>query len=197
MRRQEDQAVASVMGKALTGEQRAALEAIYEQIDERVHPIVGGHDWWPCRKGCDLCCRTLADLPVLTETEWEYLWEGFERLDPEVQAQVRARVARLAEEEAAGKSRRYYTCPLLDLESGACLVYHNRPAVCRTYGFYVTHSQGNWCDQIEELLKEHGDADIVWGNQVGIDRQLDTLATPMIGLLDWFAEHPAGDECKE
>ncbi|MFY0578486.1 hypothetical protein ACN28S_33065 [Cystobacter fuscus] len=43
--------------KPLTEEQRATLEDVYRRVDARASSISEGHDWWPCRKGCDHCCR--------------------------------------------------------------------------------------------------------------------------------------------
>jgi Fe-S-cluster containining protein len=164
----------------LTGEQRETLEALYRRVDERVSSTTGSHAWWPCRKGCDHCCRHLAAPLTITRWEWTYLWEGFQALSPEVQAEVRARVAELA------GTGRPYTCPFLDRESGGCRVYAHRPLLCRTYGFYLSRGTGNWCHLIRELLDQHGDGDIVWGNQDSVEESLARLSGGTLSLFEWF-----------
>jgi Fe-S-cluster containining protein len=176
----------------LTEAQRKTLEDLYRRIDERVSPITSAHAWWPCRKGCDHCCRHLAAPLPVTRLEWTYLWEGFQGLSPEVRAEVRARV-----EELKG-TQRPYTCPLLDRESGGCRVYAHRPMACRTYGFYVSRGgTGNWCHFILELLERHGDGDILWGNQEAMEDTLAGLSGEALSLFEWFAAAPAAptEEC--
>ena len=74
---------------------RQALEALYQRVEVRAADISGTHAWWPCRRGCDHCCRHLSAPLPLTELEWRYLWDGFQRLPAQAQAEVRARVAEL------------------------------------------------------------------------------------------------------
>jgi Fe-S-cluster containining protein len=166
----------------LTGQQRQALEDLYRRIDARVSSITGSHTWWPCRKGCDHCCRHLAAPLPLTRLEWTYLWEGFQALPPEAQAEVRSHVAALE------GSSRPYTCPFLDRESGGCRVYAHRPMACRTYGFYLSQGSGNWCHFIRGLLDQHGaEGDIVWGNQDSLEDTLARLSGATLSLSEWFA----------
>lgn len=170
----------------LTEAQRKTLEDLYRRIDERVSPITRTHAWWPCRRGCDHCCRHLAAPLPVTRLEWAYLWEGFQALSPEARAEVRARVAELK------GTQRPYTCPFLDRESGGCRVYAHRPMACRTYGFYVSRGgTGNWCHFILELLEQHGDGDILWGNQDAMEDTLARLSGDTLSLFDWFATAPA------
>jgi Fe-S-cluster containining protein len=65
-------------------------------------------------------------------------------------------------------------------------VYEHRPVACRTYGFYVERDQGLYCGQIRERVDAGELADVVWGNQELVDRQLDSLG-PRLGLREWFA----------
>lgn len=172
--------------KALTEEQRATLEDLYRRVDARAGAISGSHDWWPCRKGCDHCCRHLA--APLTVSEWEltFLWEAYQALAPEVRAEIRARVAAL---EGTGRP---YTCPFLDRASGGCRVYAHRPLACRTYGFYVSRDLGAWCHFIQALLERHGEGDIIWGNHDAMESTLERLSGPPLSVLQWFAAHPEG-----
>ena len=78
-----------------------------------------------------------------------------------------------------------FTCPLLERETGACLVYDQRPVACRTYGFYVERDKGLYCGLIRERVERGEVQDVIWGNQELVDRQLDTLG-PRIGFREWF-----------
>ena len=168
----------------LTEQQRQTLEDLYRRIDTRVSSITGTHAWWPCRKGCDHCCRHLAAPLTVTRLEWTYLWEGFQSLPPEAQAEVRAHAAKLE------GTQRPYTCPFLDREAGGCRVYEHRPMACRTYGFYVSQGSGNWCHFIRGLLDQHGEGDIIWGNQDSLEDTLERLSGATLSLFEWFAAHP-------
>lgn len=166
------------------------LDVLYDEIGERARAITGAHPWWPCRKGCDRCCRALAAPPAVTRLEWERLWEGFAALDPAVQAQVRERVSGLARAWASSPRPSACTCPLLDPEAGACLVYDHRPAICRTYGFYVERREGNWCSEIEGEVVAREEL-VQWGNQPLVDAALARLSGAPLSIFDWFAGHPA------
>src|SRR5688572_16864592 len=41
---------------------RNRLLAIYEDVDKRTRATSGEHGWWPCRRGCDSCCKRLAEI---------------------------------------------------------------------------------------------------------------------------------------
>ncbi len=167
-------------------EQRRTLEELYQRLEARAQSVTEGRAWWPCRKGCDHCCRHLADPLPITELEWAVLWEGFLRLPLETQAEIRAQVA---EQERSG-AQRPFTCPFLDREAGACRVYAHRPMACRSYGFAVSRGQGLWCHFILGKLAEHGEGDIVWSNQDSLEETLARLAGPPATFFEWFAAHP-------
>lgn len=164
---------------------RRRLLAIYDDVERRTRATTESHAWWPCRRGCDLCCQRLAEIPRMVRAEWELLREGLDLLAPEVRAGVDARVAELAGAELAGSLPRHVVCPMLDREAGACLVYAHRPAACRTYGFYVERDLGLHCDMITEAVaarrrpEGEGEGDeeaaVVWGNQEGVDYALARL----------------------
>ena len=108
-----------------------------------------------CRAGCFGCCIGLFDISV---PEAVLVLEGVARLSPEVREDV-VRRARLIVEESAkafpGDARSglldaerseeadddYFAvvadraCPMLELPSGRCRIYEERPVTCRTYGF--------------------------------------------------------------
>jgi Fe-S-cluster containining protein len=166
---------------------RTALEALYAQTDARARALASERAHWPCRRGCDHCCRHLAAPLPVSDAEWRYLWEGFLALDAQTQAAVRERVAQQAEAGAA----RPYTCPLLDPATGACSVYAHRPLACRTYGFALSRGEGLWCHHILALLEREGDAGLVWGNHDALEDAVRRLGRrPTLSFFEWFAEHP-------
>lgn len=170
--------------ETLTPEQRVLLEDLYRRIEARASSISNSQAGWPCRKGCDHCCRHLAAPLTVSTWEWTSLWEAFQGLSAEVQAEIRARVAALE-----GTSRPY-VCPFLDRESGGCRVYSHRPMSCRTYGFYVSRGLGTWCHFIQELLARTGEEGIVWGNQDAMEETLERLSGPSRSVFQWFSAHP-------
>jgi Fe-S-cluster containining protein len=127
------------------------LLAIYDAIDRRTKATHEAEPSWPCRRGCDHCCRSLAEPMRITRSEWELL-----------------RTA-IVGRPTAGDPR---VCPFLDREDGACRVYAVRPAACRTYGYYVERGSVLGCAQI----LERSEAPIVWGNEESIRQALATLS---------------------
>ena len=79
----------------------AELIALHADIDTRVHSIRQDRADWPCAKGCDHCCRQLADVPQLTETEWNLLREGLAALSADRLAAIRDAIAALSAPAAA------------------------------------------------------------------------------------------------
>jgi Fe-S-cluster containining protein len=156
------------------------LRELHADIDSRVQAIAAEHPGWLCRKGCDGCCRSLAEVPRLTEAEWRLLREGLAAL-PE--ATLRGIARAMTEFDAT----RPIICPLLDRAAGACRVYDHRPVACRTYGFYVQRDLGLYCRDIEARVSEGRYADVVWGNQDIVDRRLKDLGDTR-DLPEWFEE---------
>ena len=153
---------------------RTRLRVIYDAVERRARATSETHAWWPCRRGCDTCCRSLADVPLLVRAEWELLEEGLAALPPAVRAGIVARALRLE------PAQRPITCPMLDEAEGACLVYSHRPGACRTYGFYVERDLGLHCALVTDAVAHHEKSEpaapVVWGNQTGVDYALARLA---------------------
>lgn len=175
-------------GAALSPAQRRALEALYAQVEARAAALSSARATWPCRRGCDHCCRHLAAPLPVSGPEWAYLWEGFQQLCAQQQAQVRERVARMAETGAT----RPYTCPLLDPASGACSVYAHRPLSCRSYGFSLSRGEGNWCHLIAGMLAREGEEGLLWANQDALEDAVRRLGGRTFDFFEWFAAHPPG-----
>lgn len=158
------------------------LSLLHSEIDGRVTLIRQDRPDWQCSKGCDHCCRGLADVPRLTAAEWALLEQGLSLLPAQRLAEIGRDMAAMA-----AQASRPLTCPMLDLASAACPVYAQRPVACRTYGFYVQRDKGLYCADLEAQVAAGVLDDVVWGNHDGIDRQLGSLGETR-PLTQWFAQ---------
>jgi uncharacterized protein len=159
-----------------------ALRVLYNDIQARVSSISSSQPDWPCRKGCDHCCRHLAELPSATKEEWQQARIALKLLATETQEDIAARISQLAE-----KIDKPIVCPFLHKESGSCSIYEARPTACRTYGFYVERDQGLYCRKIQSRVEEGLCQQVVWGNAESIDARLHQMG-PQIDLLSWWAD---------
>jgi Fe-S-cluster containining protein len=157
------------------------LRVLHGEIGARVSATMAAQPDFPCRKGCDYCCRHLASLTLLTAPEWELLREGIDQLAPAVRAEAATRLAALGNQPA-----RPVICPLLDPSSGACLVYAQRPVACRTYGFYVERDKGLYCGDILARVESGALGHVIWGNQASVEHRLAALG-PSRPLQEWAA----------
>lgn len=155
------------------------LQVLHERITARTEAIVDSCGTWPCNAGCDGCCRSLADVPRMTEPEWDLLREAISALPEEARSGVLGRAGALV------VSKRPIVCPLLNQESGWCLVYDARPVACRTYGFYRERDQGLYCGMIRDRVDSGELEHVVWGNQATISRAQEDLG-PERDLLSWL-----------
>ncbi len=157
------------------------LLRLHAEIDARVNAIRKDRPDWLCGKGCDSCCRRLAEVPQLTAAEWALLQQGLSALAPERLQEISRDMAALATQQS-----RPVICPLLEQSTGACPVYAQRPVACRSYGFYVQRNLGLYCSDIEAQFADGTLADVVWGNHDAIDHQLASLGESR-PLTEWFA----------
>jgi len=140
------------------------LHEIQETVQRRVDKITSAHADWPCRKGCDDCCRQMASPPRVSREEWRLIDTALDRLPAEV---AEAALRRIRESASA---TRPVVCPLLDTESGACLVYAARPVACRAYGFYAERQYVLGCNRIRSI--GDGSPEVVWGNHAALEDEL-------------------------
>lgn len=159
------------------------LQVVYERIAERTGAISREQPEWPCREGCDGCCRRLAGVPELTAEEWALLRACWAELGGEARRAIDEGLVELARDVAAGAT--LLTCPLLDREAGSCRVYAARPAACRTYGFYVTRGVGLYCEQVRARVDQGLCDEVVWGNHDVIDGDLERAFGRGRSLLEW------------
>ena len=152
------------------------LPVLEAEISRRTGSILAAVPDWPCRKGCDYCCRHLATLPLVTEPEWEQIQAGLAQLGPDVRNEANLRLEHLISTGAP----RPVTCPYLEPSSSSCLIYAHRPLACRTYGFYRERDRGQYCETIEQM-----NPDVVWGNAESLDTRAEPLG-PRHDLAYWY-----------
>lgn len=163
---------------------RVSLPLLDARIEARASATREAHPWWPCREGCDRCCRSLPHLPTISRPEWDRLKDALDRLAPEVHAAIVRRT-----KEEAMKAGEKVICPMLDRERGSCLVYEARPIACRTYGFYVERDGGLHCTDVAAAVAENDAEDaVVWGNGEAIADELRALETQPLGTWMQSAE---------
>ena len=97
-----------------------------------------------CGKGCSLCCHGLFEIG---SGDVAVIAAGLERLHPMRRRRIIRRAAAILaeyqqpdlrecspeEKEAFFERTQSVPCPNLD-DSGACMMYEDRPLVCRTFG---------------------------------------------------------------
>ena len=154
------------------------LWQIQEAVHRRTGEIALQHPDWPCRQGCDECCRHLAAAPAVTAVEWRKIAAALCGLPAERAAEVRRLIR-----DSAGASRPV-VCPLLDTGSGSCLIYEARPVECRAYGFYAERDCVLGCSRIEAIGRRS--PDVIWGNQIALENHLRSLG-PAAPLDEWLA----------
>lgn len=154
------------------------LNVIQEEVRLRTQEIISKNETWPCRKGCDECCRRLASLPLVTQEEWHLIARAVDSLPAKTAESIRDRI------RASAGMARPIVCPLLDASTGACLVYEARPVACRAYGFYVERQNVLGCSRIESVAQQQ--KDVVWGNHTAVEDKLHALG-PAATLDEWLA----------
>ncbi len=85
----------------------------------------------------------------------------------------------------------FVTCPMLDRERGMCLVYAQRPAACRAYGYYVRRDDVLACTLVTSAVTDHGE-DVVWGNHAGLDDDLGKALGEARAITAWRRATPGG-----
>jgi Fe-S-cluster containining protein len=148
------------------------------QIDERVRhrseALAAARGAWPCRNGCDDCCRSLAAEPGVTEPEWRRIAEALNPLPSEIHARI----------VSTARQDRPVTCPLLDRKTGSCLVYEARPVACRAYGFYLERDHVLGCGRIASIAEQN--PPLIWGNHSALREDLQQFGIVRT-LSEWAA----------
>jgi uncharacterized protein len=109
--------------EALSPEASDLLDPLYGKVDAFFAAAVEAQAHaFRCDLGCDTCCR--QDLSVLP-VEAARVRSGFERLP------------QAAREAVQGRARASEICVFRDPMTGACVVYEDRPLICRSHGLAV------------------------------------------------------------
>ncbi len=116
----------------------------------------------------------------MTAGEWALLREGIEGLEDAVKKSVYTSIEEMTDETRV--------CPMLDRARGACRVYAQRPASCRSYGFYLLGGDGLWCEKIEALHQDRMPPGLIYGHQIALERALERAFGPKRGLSQWARE---------
>lgn len=135
---------------------RSSLEKarfVHNMVDEYnkevfAHPIL--KELVPCKPGCSACCHTQVSV---TEEEADLLLHN-------INNGIEIDYNRLSlQTEQGNESSEYYKlsyqdrkCVFLD-EGGACKVYHDRPAVCRTNAVVGEASQCSTDNKTQDSLR--------------------------------------------
>jgi Fe-S-cluster containining protein len=154
------------------------LYEIQDAVHLRVQEIAAARPDWPCRKGCDDCCRSLASVPLVSRSEWQSIAAAIDALPAPTAESARRGI------QASVSASRPVVCPLLDTATGACLIYDARPVACRAYGFYAERGSVLGCHRIESIAQQS--SDVVWGNHAALDERLRARgpAAPLHAWLD-------------
>ncbi|HEY9852050.1 MAG TPA: YkgJ family cysteine cluster protein [Leptolyngbyaceae cyanobacterium] len=146
-----------------------------QRIEVRVQDIRASREWWPCRRGCDRCCRQLAQPPELSLQEWTRIDKAVAALPATIRTEIKQKIEQLLVEIAKNTVNSPVVCPYLDENEGACRIYDARPIACRTYGFFVARDGNDYCQIIENELSFRTDTatDIIWGNAESIRNEIE------------------------
>lgn len=156
------------------------LPMLDAEVEARASAMKREAPSWPCRAGCDDCCRNLHRSPVLTRQEFERLQQAVKQLGDETRQAVQARLDELSDQDGR------VVCPMLDTTEGRCLTYDARPVACRTYGYYRSHSHDAWCDKVQEHVQRTAPA-CPAGNHDAVERALQSMSTRK-ALHEWWRE---------
>ncbi len=128
-----------------------------------------------CRKGCDGCCRQFSVFPV----EAFNIACAVAALDPAQAEMIRDRALSLRDGD---------DCPLLD--RGCCLLYGQRPIICRTHGLPILIRNGATLT-VDFCPRNYRNAESVEGRCIiDLDRLNETLAAiNNIFVKDCFSLH--------
>lgn len=152
----------------------------YRRLVARVDELCGGieddfRQVLACRRGCDACCRHLT----LFWVEGIALALAAQRLPADVGHRLRQR---------ARSSRPEDPCPLL--EDGGCVLYPDRPLICRTHGLpLLAGAEG---ERRVDFCPEnfHGVAALPAGAVIDLDR----LNLALAGVNGLFVSERFGGE---
>lgn len=137
-----------------------------------------------CGRGCSLCCYGLfeigsGDVPILAD--------GLAKLHPSRRRAIIRRAEEIVERsnhpnlrECSPEEKEEFfertastPCPNLD-DRGECLIYEDRPLVCRTFGLPIRNAEeyiGDVCElnftEATQTQRENAAWDLQWEDELG------------------------------
>jgi Fe-S-cluster containining protein len=162
------------------------LQQLDAQIEARVQAIRAEHDWFPCRRGCDHCCRHLAHPPELSAIEWARVDAALAQLPAPIQGEIEQNIQALLLQLTANHKHSSIVCPYLNQTEGTCFIYGDRPLACRTYGFFIARDHDQYCQQIAAEVAARPQAAIVWGNAEAMDWATEQISGPPISFVEHY-----------
>ncbi|CAK8724658.1 YkgJ family cysteine cluster protein [Candidatus Electrothrix laxa] len=173
-----------ILSPELTKEIAAIYQAMQEGYDQ-----VSGEVGMTCEDCPDNCCDSY--FLHHTYSEWAYLWQGLQQLDPDELEQIVRRakeyIAQSAQALAEGE-RPQIMCPLND--SGLCGLYNHRMLICRMHGIPATLTRPDGqsmrfpgCFRCQEIVKEkyEPETDAPAMDRSQLFRRLAALESRLIG----------------
>jgi len=167
------------------------LERLDARVAERARAMRAVRPDWPCRRGCDACCRQLDHAPELTAAEWARVDAAVAALEPEARAAVERRIDRVLEQGDASR----VACPYLDEAAGACRIYEARPLACRTYGFFVARDAPEVCSIIDADVAARGERGLVWGNATSFALEREARLGAAIPFATHYSSRGESPRC--
>jgi Fe-S-cluster containining protein len=158
-----------------------------------------------CRKGCTGCCHGLFEIGA---ADVSILADALRRLEPQLRETLIRRAEAVleatyhpdlralgdADREAFLDATEGVPCPALD--RGSCLVYPDRPLLCRTFGLPIRDGSEYMGDECELNFTEAGFEvkervawDLQWEDAIGVEDQYTVpegivLAARALGYRD-------------
>jgi Fe-S-cluster containining protein len=165
---------------------------------EAVRERLGKH--LECRLGCTGCCHGLFEIGA---ADVAMISDAIRAASPALRTALVTRSRAIlesfdapalrdcapAEKEAFFERAGDVPCPALD-ESGACLIYENRPIVCRTFGLPIREGDeylGQECElnfvRALRTEKESAAWDLEWEDAVSPEEQFTIPEAIVLGAL--------------
>lgn len=176
------------------------LDALYDFIGEQADRVHETYPFWPCEKGCTAldginCCHH-ALFPV-TRTEWARVKGALHRLPQDKRAAVRSAAQATYDKyemaQYAGSFSKLFQehygdiapCPFL--ADNVCQVYHDRPVICRSYGYFTSSDEPHWCRAVTKTVVEHEVKRVPSWNAL-VERLTGSVKGPSKPLCAWVVE---------
>lgn len=159
---------------------RNQLTIAYVTADAMCGLVTQAHPWLPCHAGCDGCCKSFA----ISDDEGRQLKRAFGVLGRDIRTAATRRARAAVREQRIGQRP---ICPLLN--DHQCMVYGDRPIICRLYGrgeLKIDDSRFG-CAEVEKAVSENGNR----AQMIDVAEYYRTVAAPFSNtrrsIAEWVA----------